>query len=389
MTPLRVGLLAGSLSRAGGGIFETVRSLARQLCREALDVRVFGLRDPSTEADRASWGDIPLAAFPVSGPRAFGYAGRLGGALADASLDVLHVHGLWMYPSVAASHWGRRAHAPRLVSPHGMLDAWALANSHWRKAIASRLYESAHLRGADCIHALCTPEVAAIRKYGLRNPVCVIPNGIDPIAAEPLEPPAWRRSLPVEAKIVLSLGRLHPKKNLGNLLRAWRLLSCDPAWHLVIAGWDQGGHQDELRALAASLEITERLRFIGAQYDDAKAATLASADIFIQPSLSEGLPMAVLEAWAHRLPVLMTHHCNLPEGFTAAAALPLNTDPESIAAQLTVLTGMGETRRRAIGAAGAELVARQFTWPAVTREMLNVYRWLLGRAERPSCVQLV
>jgi glycosyltransferase involved in cell wall biosynthesis len=135
----------------------------------------------------------------------------------------------------------------------------------------------------------------------------------------------WRSNLPEEAKVLLYLGRLHLKKGLANLLQAWsevRRAGGEAAqnWYLVIAGWDQDGHQASLEAITLQRNIGDTVHFIGPQFGLDKDAAFRSSDAFVLPSLSEGMPLAVLEAWAHGLPVLMTPHCNLPEGFARGAA---------------------------------------------------------------------
>src|SRR5947208_8295710 len=108
-----------------------------------------------------------------------GYSSQLVAALITAELDILSTHGLWKYCSVASNAWHRRTGRPYIVHPHGMLERWALQNSKWKKRIAALLYEDRHLRGAACLRALSEAEAQSIRAYGLRNPVCIIPNGVD------------------------------------------------------------------------------------------------------------------------------------------------------------------------------------------------------------------
>ncbi|EGV20676.1 glycosyl transferase group 1 [Thiocapsa marina 5811] len=187
------------------------------------------------------------------------------------------------------------------------------------------------------------------------------------------------------------MSRLHPKKGLTNLLLAWaqtRQAAAQQAeaWRLVIAGWDQGGHQDDLQCLADSLGIRDSVQFVGPLFDEAKALALAAADAFVLPSFSEGLPMAVLEAWAVSLPVLMTPGCNLPEGFAADAALAMAPEPESIAVALNRLFDMSAAERQAMGARGRQLVGDRFAWPRIAVQMCDVYRWVLGQGPKPDSV---
>lgn len=354
-------------------------------------MEVFAGRDLHSEEDRTHWGQTPLHLLERSGPAAFGYTPSLSKHLLSAQLDLVHTHGLWMYPSVAARGWGRSARKPWVVSPHGMLDPWAVRNSRWKKQLAGALYENRHLRDATCLHALCDAEAAAFRNYGLKNPIAVIPNGVD-LPELPSEPPCpeWAADLPDGARVLLFLGRLHPKKGLPNLLKAWaqqNRLGSAP-WILVIAGWDQNDHRAELEGLAASLGIDNTVRFVGPQFGEQKDASLMRADAFVLPSFSEGLPMAVLEAWAYRLPVIMTPQCNLPEGFVAGAAVPVDSDSESIRGGLTMLFGLSDEARKQMGERGRQLVEERFTWSVVASEMCDMYRWVLGRGDQPSCVVL-
>lgn len=295
------------------------------------------------------------------------------------------------YPSLAALKWsaGRQ---PRIVSPHGMLDSWAVQNSSLKKKIVSALYEQRNLTGAACLHALCEAERDAIRDYGLKMPVAIIPNGVDlSIASGTFPRPEWYDRVPKGARILLFLGRIHPKKGLALLLDALSRLERGEAdqWHLVIAGWDQGGTEEQLVTQAAELGIAHRIHLVGPQFGAQKNATLAASDAFVLPSLSEGLPMAVLEAWAFSLPVLMTTACNLPEGFAADAAIQLEEAPAVMAEGLRRLTSLSEAQLCKMGANGYELVRRSFTWSEVAHRMRQTYDWVLGGRDQPDFVDLV
>jgi poly(glycerol-phosphate) alpha-glucosyltransferase len=218
-----------------------------------------------------------------------------------------------------------------------MLDRWALANSAWRKRFAMALFERDHLMRAACIHALTQAEASDIRAAGFSAPIAVIPNGVDLPAA--IIYPA-RRPMPKDGRrVLLFLGRLHPKKGIGPLCAAWgKVVAINPTiaetWRLVIAGWDDGGHLPEFRAAAAQSGAAESIDFCGPLYGAEKSAAYAHADAFILPSFSEGLPMTMLEAWAHSCAVFATASCNLPEGFRAGAAFPITTEPDEMAAVL-------------------------------------------------------
>ena len=121
-------------------------------------------------------------------------------------------------------------------------------------------------------------------------------------------------------------------------------------------------------------------------FNELKDVAFGASDAFVLPSLSEGLPMALLSAWAAGLPVVMTKGCNVPEGFAAGAAIAVDANPESIAEGLNTLDAMSDFERSAMGAKGRRLVEEKFAWPNAAAQMREVYDWILGRAAKPRCV---
>ena len=386
---VKIGLLTAHASRRAAGVWVGVARLGKALAERGLDVEIFGIADDWSATDGAGWDGPPLNLHTVRGSEAFGYAPRLARSLQGRRPSLLHANGLWMYPSLASSRWSRRTRRPYLISPHGMLDPWAVSHAVWKKRLVGWWFENAHLAGAACLHALTEAEARAIRAYGLSNPICIVPNGVDLPKAPMLARPALAADAGRDRKIILFLGRLHPKKGLENLLAAWKDGQSSPGardWMLVIAGWDQDGHERQLERIARAVGIGDSLRLVGPQFDGDKAASFACADAFVLPSHSEGLPVAVLEAWSYGLPVLMTEACNLPEGFAAGAALPIGTDPAGIAAGLRRLFTMSDAERCDMGARGRALVRERFSWRQVGEQMAAVYRWVLGGGAPPSCV---
>lgn len=397
---MKIGYLSTSLSRKLGGIFEIECALAHELQRHGFEMHALGLDDEEWQHDRERWRGIHARVYPVQGPASFGYSSGLMAGLKEADVDLLHLHALWMYPSVATIRWAKGNRRPYGVTPNGMLEGWALANSRWKKRLAGLVYERSMLRGAAFLQANTAKELRDFRSYGLRNPVAIIPNGVALPEIERVQ--TGRRML-------LFLGRLHPKKGLVNALKAWASARSgarsDEGWQLAVAGWDQGGHEAELKQVATecglrwadvpaaelaggAMACDAEVCFAGPAFGETKDALLRRADAFILPSFSEGLPMSVLEAWAYRLPVLMTDHCNLPEGFAAGAARRIGTDAESIASGMRDLFGASDADLREMGGTGRALVESRYTWPQVAAQMAEVYRWVLGDGLRPAFVEL-
>ena len=141
---MRVGFLVSSVSRKAGGLFQSVRGLAKAAASTSADVRVFGLRDEQSAVDLQEWQPLSVQTFRPR-LRAWGYSNELVPAMLNADLDILSVHGLWKYCSVASHRWHRQTGCPYVVHPHGMLEPWAVRNAMWKKRIAALLYENQHL----------------------------------------------------------------------------------------------------------------------------------------------------------------------------------------------------------------------------------------------------
>jgi poly(glycerol-phosphate) alpha-glucosyltransferase len=384
-------MTTGSLSRDAGGLFESVRSLGKNLAELGAEVRAYGLHDNHWEEDAKKWHPVSAEAFLYRGPRAMAYSPAMDIALDAANSDLLHLHGLWQYPSVATRRQWKLKKTPYLISPRGMLDKWALANSRWKKRLAAWLFENAVMRDAACLHALCQAEADAIRAYGLQQRIEVVPNGVELPERLTKEDTGSTEG----KKRLLFLGRIHPKKGLVGLLKAWVEIQKPNSgiknsrdWQLVIAGWDQGGHEGELKALCAKLDlkvsnaegIGADVIFMGPAFGGQKKELLRSAAAFVLPSFSEGLPMSVLESWAYGLPVVMTPECNLPEGFASGAALEIQNEGMKDAKWdgLKVLLDMSDFDRIEMGRRGRRLVEEKFTWSKAAAQMKQLYEEILG-----------
>jgi glycosyltransferase involved in cell wall biosynthesis len=392
---MKIAYLLNSVSRKAGGLFEICKRLAQTTCREK-EIVVLGMEDEFTKTDVIQWAPLRPTVFPPVFARSFGYALGYSQYLAEVCPDIAHVHGLWTYPSFAGYRWHRRTKRPLIYTAHGMLAPWALRNSAWKKRLVRALWEDAAHRSAACFHVNSEAEHLTLRRHGLRIPICIIPNGIDLPAGQSSEVSSLVSDLASVARgrnLLLYLGRLHRKKNLLNLIRAWKeALNSHPSilnsWMLAIAGWDQGGHEARLRQLTTDLRLLTSVIFLGPRFGADRDACYRACDAFVLPSLSEGLPMTVLEAWAYAKPVLMTSECNLPEGFVAGAALQTGTTSKQIAARLKQLIEMSDDDRKAMGARGRALVAETFSWPRIGEQMRWVYEWVLGGGTAPETIRL-
>lgn len=390
---MKLAIVTVSLTRSGGGVATAVKRLASRLAGPCDEVRLFSFLSTEEMDERGLQAEARLCLFKPRGSARFPFSQEMSRALLTWSPDIIHVHNLWQYPSVLARHAKRRLCVPTVVTPHGALQEGSLGVSKGRKLLAGWLFENRHLRAANCLHALSEAEAQGFRRYGLLNPVCVIPNGVDIPLALPDQAPPWGISVEKGRRIVLSIGRFHPVKGLPTVLRAWARMkvsvSDTASWALVLAGWDTNGCEAELRKLACELGLQRDVFFIGPVFEQQKQAALACADAVIVASISEGLPTTVLEGWAYAKPVLMTPACNLPVGFERCASIKIQPEVESITLGLQQLFAMSEADRVAMGLRGFALVRDHFTWERAENDLRAVYSWLLGTTPCPACVRIV
>ena len=293
--------------------------------------------------------------------------------------DGVHLHGLWEQSTAVGARSARARRKPYIVSAHGMLERWALQNKRFKKQIYSTLMERGNLRRSACLHALTRAEADDYRRYGTQVPIAVIPNGVQ-------VPPTVKGDLffaqypALEGKrMVLFLGRIHFKKGLDLLVKAWKQLASQwPDAQLVLAGPDSEGTRSQVEALLDELDLADRVSFTGMLDGAMKWSALAAAECFVLPSYSEGLSVSTLEAMGLGLPVIITDHCNLPEVSQFEAGWVIQSDVAQLTSALRECLGNSPEQNRRIGSNGRDLVRDRYTWTAVGAQMAELYTWVLG-----------
>jgi glycosyltransferase involved in cell wall biosynthesis len=290
--------------------------------------------------------------------------------------DVVHAHGLYVGPNLIFGPEARRQRKTLVYHVHGMFEPYILQRSRWKKRLVHRLFENRNIRDVRFWRALTTTEADQIAATGARQPIAVIPNGLDVAEfTRPADPDRAIRTPFVEhlgkrSRRLLFLGRIHPKKGLMLLLPAWARL-CPEAkdWELVIAGPDEGGHLQEVRNCAAELGIENRVIFTGLVQGEEKVRLLHSADVFVLPSFSEGLPMSVLEALACKVPVVATRESNVGDLMAEGAGWECDATVDSLADALRAALLSSDAEKADRGSIGCRAIEARYGWPSVVKEL--------------------
>jgi glycosyltransferase involved in cell wall biosynthesis len=334
--------------------------------------------DPGADATALRADGVPRVSVSLSG----GTIGLLLRGMASTSVadlvdqfDVLHLHGVWDPLLFVAARQARKAKKPYVVAPHGMLDPWSLAQKKWKKKAAMVFGYRRFLNGAAFLHVLNATERDLLLQLGLRTQPVVIPNGIDireldQFAERGKFIPLWPAL--ANKRYILFLSRLHYKKGLDFLADAFALLAPRlPDVDLVVAGPDQGAQADFVKQVQR-LGVESRVHLVGPLYGARKYQAVADAACFCLPSRQEGFSMAITEAMACSVPVVISHECHFPEVSEVQAGVETALESREIADALTRIL-QDDTLARQMGTNGCELVRSRYTWEKIAALSVDAY----------------
>jgi len=299
------------------------------------------------------------------------------------TFSLLHIHGVWLPELTWAAACGRHHGTPYLVHPHGSLDRWSRAQSRVKKRVSlTCLGTRRMLEHAAAIVYGTIDESREAEDLQLSAPTEIIPNGIfirDDLPSVSQARARLHELFPVYREgdlILLWFSRFHRKKGLHLLIEAFADIAPHyPRVRLLAAGLPQDdGYLDEQRERVESLGLEERIT-ITTQYTGEKGRMLLrAADIFVQPSYEEGFSIAILEAMAQALPILITDRCHLPETESRRAGVVVSPSREGLATGLQALLDRSKEELTGMGEQAREWVRSDFSWDSIGKRLIAAYR---------------
>ena len=299
----------------------------------------------------------------------------------EAGSQIIHDHGLWLPSNHTSASVSRKLGIPLIIQPRGMLEPWALSFRAWKKQLAWLLYQKRDIESAALLVATSMQEAESIRKVGLRQPIAIVPNGIDL--------PVWKdRTSPKERiRTALFLSRVHPKKGLMNLVAGWDRVRPE-GWQMIVAGPDEGNHRADVELAVRRAELEKDFQFVGPVQGETKEKLYREADLFILPTYSENFGVVVAEALAYGVPVITTKGAPWEGLVTHKCGWWVDIGVEPLAEAIREATNMSNEERQDMGKRGRDYVAQDFSWPKIAEQMLSVYKWVLKKGPKPDCVLL-
>ena len=300
--------------------------------------------------------------------------------LKNHNYDIVHSHSLWMMQNIYPSWESKKNGIPIVISPRGTLSEEAFKSGSIMKSLFWPLIQRPVLRDSSIFHATSNQEKNDIREMGFKQPIAVVPNGID--LPELKEINKDNKTF----KKLLFLGRIHPIKGIDNLLMAWKeIQNIHQDWILEIVGPDNYNYLSELNRIVKNLQL-KRVIFSKEIHGEEKNKKYQSADLFILPSHSENFGVSVAEALSNGIPCIVSKGAPWKMLDEKKAGWWIGNSVEMLTKNLISILSISTSDLESMGLNGRNLVSEDFNWNKVSSMMIELYQWILTRENKPSFV---
>jgi glycosyltransferase involved in cell wall biosynthesis len=347
-------------------------------------------RAPGAPHERATRGDLATGAdeldvrmFRTRKPHRLGFSPELAIALRrdTRTFDAVHIHNLFLWPQYRGGVEARRAGLPYVVTPHGAFDPFVRRRGQLRKRLTDIAWQRRLLERASVIHATSQDELDHMRDIAPHVPRALVQNGVYSERFEHLPPRGAFRERHLagfDGPVVMFLGRIAPKKGLDILIRAFAQVRAKTDARLAIVGPDDEDLSPTLRSVAAEAGVADEVAFTGPLYEQDRLSALADADLWALSSHAENFGIAVVEAMAAGLPVVVSREVDIAAEIDAAGAgICSDLSVDDFAGHLIRL--IDDPQLRAQIAQRGRDYAKRYDWHAIASEMAQVYEKALGR----------
>ena len=394
---MRVLHVIPSLSGSYGGPVQAVIQLCQELKNQGIEVAI---ATTAIDEDKIHviHNSIPTYSFSrqfssfLPSEFAFSYGIKRWLRQHTRKFDLLHVHYIFTYPSTFACYYANKYGIPYIVRPAGMLSGLCLKQSVFKKKLYTLIREKRNLKNAAAIHFTSEAEMDAATGIKLDRQPILAPHGLDLEKFSNLESlkGLFRKHYPEinGRKIILFLSRIDPIKGFDLLAPALKILSGKRSdFVFVLAGSGYKNDEKRVRHIFANAGLTGLTILTGFLEGEMKFALLADANVFILPSYHENFGMAVVEAMAAGLPVIISKRVNiykLIEDYQAGIVTGLDSGDMALA--LDRLLGDGQLCLE-MGAHGKRLVQENFDVKKTAKQMLEIYSHLTLNADAKKKVK--
>lgn len=372
-------LYTGTLDvNAGGPAFSTYNTM-RGL--NAIGVETHVLMYEMGVGGKLIGNDVPVhfAKKPIE--HSFCYSPYYKGEIISCGdFDIYQAQGVWQYNTYALVDVARKRGKPYIITPRGMLYPQDIAKSKsWFKKMSLKIRLLDDLNRAACVHVTCEDEMNHCRNLGVTSPIAIVPN--------PVEIKEYPNAKKDDVFRLGYLGRISRRKNVEGLIYAWSELGDkvkENAELLIIGGGDEE-YMAFLKNEVARLNLSN-VRFTGFISGQEKEDSLSSLSVLAMPSEFENFGNVIVEGLVRGIPCIATTGAPWKdlEDYQCGWWVEYNQTAITKAVQSALETSVDELY--AMGVRGKKLMKDKYSIEAVTKQMKEVYEWLLGNHEKPDFV---
>lgn len=301
---------------------------------------------------------------------------------------ILHVHNLWNYIPFIAYILSNKYKVPLVISVRGSLYKWSLSQSVLQKKVAWFLFQKKMLQNAKCIHVTEEKEMEAVRALSITSPIAIIPNGIELNEFENMNTKDEAKSnlnLNINKKYILFMSRIHPKKGLEYLIKAW-ISDIDNyvEWDLLIVGpeYDKK-YITKIKKILKENSLENRVFFTGMLTGEKRIDAFGASDLFMLPSHTENFGVVIAEAMAAKLPVITTHGTPWKEIEEQNAGWWVALNQKSINNTLSEALSHSSYELEKKGINAYNLI-HKYEWKYQSDKMKELYEYILSGGKKPN-----
>ncbi len=367
-----------SIDRLAGGTSEYIRLLLNELIKvEGLSIYL------STLISKSPYKLDNQIITTFNKPFILGYSISLQQYLKTLNVDLVHINALWSISIHQMCLWSRKNNLPYIISIHGMLEPWSLKQSSIKKKLAMLLYQHKDLLSAKCLHATALSEANVLRNLGYKNPIAIIPNGVDL-----LEYPLKNYDSSSSKRKILFLSRIHPKKGIEILIEAWEKLELKikSDWIIEIAGNGEPEYISEIQKLIHKKGLNDVIEISGSKFGESKLQAYHGAELFVLPSYSENFGIVIAEALACGVPVITTKATPWSELLEFKCGDWIDIGVEPLIESLNVFLKKDKYELQKSGENGRALIKNKYSIHVIAKRFSELYNWLINNGEKPDFV---
>ncbi|PHQ55834.1 MAG: hypothetical protein COC16_04525 [Lutibacter sp.] len=374
-----------SIDTSSGGPARSVTHLIQSVLTESNELKIvldtLVSEEPIIRKFKANNGELNFHSYGI-----FQYSKPLNKQLTKSGFDLFHGHGLWELPVHQMCKVARKLAKPYVITPRGMLEPWSLTQGKLKKQLALKLFQYNDLAKAACLHATAPMEVESFRKLGFKNPIAMIPNGVN-IDEFPAVVPNKTNT----PKKILFLSRIHIKKGIENLIEAWRLIDNEirQSWKIEIVGNGEENYIQTLKEKVVSENLSGQIEIKKPIFGAEKIKLFREASLFVLPTFSENFGIVIAESLASYTPVITTKGTPWEDLETLNCGWWIDIGVEPLKNALIDAMQSKETMLLGMGMNGRKLIEEKFSMESVAKQMVELYEWVTTKKNRSNFIDIL